>query len=455
MSGPRVTGIAALAGVLACCAGGTERHLPPGTSVVLVVVDTLRADHLGSYGYARPTSPEIDRWADRGVLFGRSFSTAPWTLPSVASLLTGRRQHGAGLSRQPGAENSHARLDASLPTLAGVLGEAGYRCGAFVTNSFLRPPFGLDAGFETYDAGRHRQISKRHAEKMVDTALAWIDERRAEPFFLFLHLMDPHMPYEPRAPARGRFAGRAAGRFRVPLSTAQQIRQSEPPLEAAEREFVASLYDEEVAYVDLHVGRLLDGLAERGVTNRALIVLTADHGEELWEHGGFEHGHSLYQELLHVPLVFWAPGLRPARIDVPATGTDLFPTILEALGLPLPAGLDGASLWAAITGGGTPPARPIVAHDILYGDERQALLEWPWKLIVAARGEEFQLYDLSSDPAELLDRSASEPDRVRTLLARLRGALPQGAASTSGPEVPLSQDLRDELRALGYAEGAP
>jgi arylsulfatase A-like enzyme len=229
------------------------------------------------------------------------------------------------------------------------------------------------------------------------------------------------------------------------------VRDARPPLDAAERAFVAALYAEEVAYVDLQVGRLLDALAARGLFERALVVFAADHGEELWEHGDFEHGHSLYGELLQVPLVFWAPGLAPRRHAAPVSLVDVLPTLLDALSLPLPEGLDGVSLWPALARGTDPPLRELVAHNTLRGHDRQALLAWPWKLVVDAEGGAPELYDLAADPGETRDLGAAEPERAAQLLARLRERLPPGAPARAR-EVELDPELRRELRALGYVE---
>jgi arylsulfatase A-like enzyme len=426
---------------------------------VLVVVDTLRADHLGLYGAARDRTPELDRWGARGAVFERAFAPSSWTLPSVASLLTGLypQAHGAGryaVPARPGraARRANTGLGAGVPTLAELLAQRGYRTGGFVTNTFLRDAFGFARGFAHFDAASHRGAAARPAAAMVDAGLAWLDAQGEAPFLLFLHLMDPHLPYAPAPPARGRFAADdAAGRLRVPIPHRWAVRDARPPLDAAERAFVAALYAEEVAYVDLQVGRLLDALAARGLFERALVVFAADHGEELWDHGDFEHGHSLYGELLRVPLVFWAPGLAPRRHAAPVSLVDVLPTLLDALSLPVPEGLDGVSLWPTLARGADPPAREIVAHNTLRGHDRQALLAWPWKLVVDAEGGASELYDLAADPGETRDLRAAEPERAAQLLARLRERLPAGAPARAR-EVELDPELRRELRALGYAE---
>ena len=237
-----------------------------------------------------------------------------------------------------------------------------------------------------------------------------------------------------------------------PIAGMRNIRYLRPPLRPRERDYVASLYDEEISYTDLHVGRFLDALEERGVMERALVVFVSDHGEELWEHGGFEHGHVFYQELLHVPLVFWAPPVRPLRIEAPVSQVDVLPTVLDALGLPAPDELDGVSLWPALTGGAVPQNREIVAHNSLRGPERQTLVAWPWKLIAYLGNEPPRLFDLEADPGEQTDLSEEQPERTAEMLERLRRKLPATTTSARGRAVQLDEELRLELEALGYLE---
>jgi arylsulfatase A-like enzyme len=433
-------------------------RLPSGAPIVIVVVDTLRADGLGVYGYERAVSQPLDAWAERGAVFERAFATAPWTLPSVGSLLTGRypSSHGSGRGkvRVAGGRSKRVftRLDDSVPRLPAILSAEGYATAAFVTNTFLRPGFGLAEGFDLYDQTRNRYIGERRADVMVDRALAWIDGRDAgAPWLVLLHLLDPHQPYDPRPQEAGRFTAGYRGELEAPIGPdsglVRKVKRREIELDDADRAFVRGLYDEEVTFVAAEVARFVDGLAERGVLDRGIVVLTADHGEEFFDHDAMEHGHTLYQELLSVPLLVWGHGVGASRHREPVSLVDLVPTILDATGIDRPEGLDGVTLWPLLTGRGEPAARQLVAENSLYGDQRRAIVEWPYKLIVNVENPDVALYDLDRDPAEIEDLAASKPE----LTERLAAALAQRAAPALDREpVELDADTRRELRALGY-----
>lgn len=436
----------ALIGLTACRAPIPQRV----SDVVVVVVDTLRADHLGLHGYARPTSPEIDGWARRGVVFEHAWSSAPWTLPAMASLLTGRwpSVHGAG-SRAAQSDWAQARrLGPDLPTLAGELGRSGWRTAAVVNNVFMAPGLGLARGFATYDY-RPAGIGRgRRAGEAVDASLGWLDAQPpGTPVFLLVHLFDPHLPYDAPPPHAGRFSSAFAA---TPLRPAQpqDVRRRRAALSAGERSFVTAAYDEEVAATDAQVGRLLAGLETRGRLKRALVILTADHGEELFDHGGFEHGHSTYQEVLRVPFVAWAPGLRPRRESVPVSLVDVLPTALEATGIARPE-TDGRSLWPLLTRGAQPGPRLLAAEGTLRRPERRALLRWPLKLVTDEEQGRCELYDLARDPGERRDLAAERPEDVAHLKERLERLLVARPPAQAG-EGQLSAAEREELRALGY-----
>jgi arylsulfatase A-like enzyme len=449
----------AIAALLVASACAREPvHLESGAPVVLVVVDTLRADALGAYGYRRQTSTLLDQWAARGAVFDRAFSTAPWTLPSVGSLLTGRypSSHGSGRSRALAPSGRHKRvfvgLDPEQPRLASILSGEGYATAAFVTNTFLRPGFGFATGFDTYDHTRNRFVVERTADVMVERALEWIDAQPpAAPWFLLLHLLDPHQPYDPPAPDAGRFTSDYRGPITAPIGPesglVRKVKRGSIELDAADRAFVRGVYDEEVAFVAAQLARLLDGLAQRGAIERGLVVLTADHGEEFFDHDSLEHGHTLYQELLRVPLVVWGGGVRAARHPQPVSLVDVLPTVLDALRIAPPPALDGVSMWPLLTGGGEPSARRLLAENSLYGDQRRAIVEWPYKLIVNLEQPGLELYDLERDPAEREDLAAARPEVAERLAGALAERAPQ---ATDRAPVELDEETERELRALGY-----
>jgi len=432
----RIVGLAALLPALAGCAR------EPVDRIVLIVVDTLRADRLGVYG-AQPTrTPEIDRRATGAAIFDHAFSTSPWTLPSLGSVLTGRWPTGHGAGMRPYGRRP---MDEEVPTLAETLSVAGFATAGVVNNPFLRPYFGLSRGFADWDPG-----SDRRAGAVTDAAIAWLEGHRNERSFLFVHYIDPHVPYDPPEPFRGRFEEAEEVEGLAPPILSDPIRKSLATLTDAQERFIAGLYDEEVLYVDSEVGRLLDALSVIDPSPRTLVVLTSDHGEELFEHGGYEHGHALWQELLHVPVVAWGGAVEARRLDAPFTLADLAATLAGAAGLE-PHELGGRSWWPALTGGRPPrPRRPLIAEGILYGAERKAIVRWPAKLVVDPKRGTRELFDLARDPAESHDLAERKPRVARRLAALLEVELGREAGGASSEPAELDAETIEELRALGY-----
>jgi arylsulfatase A-like enzyme len=490
--------VAALAGG---CSAGSSGPGEAGTGVdaiVLVVVDALRADHLGAYGYqARPTSPEIDRWAGRGRLFERAWASSSWTLPSFGSLLTGRLPsahaagaevaEGAGVDFVVAAARNFVPLPEGMATLPELLGAHGFATGALVSNPFLDPGFGLGRGFEYYDNFPTSNSELRGATEAVDQALQWLDANAARPRFLMLHLFEPHLDYDAPPPHRGAFTAGTAGvgERELPVRGLWPIRNRIAEMGAPERDFIAAAYDEEIAAVDAAVGRLLAGLEERELLDRGLVLLTADHGEELFEHGGFEHGHGMYEEVLRVPLLLWGAGVTAGRETLPVSLLDVAPTVLAAAGL-TSAELPGVSLldgarpeW--------PAERTIIAERLLYGPETKAIVRWPYKVIAGAGGADggaegtapesgategtttegtlgrqagganastagtvALLFDLQADPGERHDLAAARPGLLGELLGALAARLAEADAHAAAGAAELDDALLRRLRALGY-----
>ena len=290
------------------------------SSVILVVVDTLRADHLGTYGYLRPTSPNLDAWAQDGRVYEHAYSTSPWTLPAFASLYTGYLplRHRAGMCLwNPTSPATANRLSQASHPLEPLLRARGLRTGAIVNNLFLASVYGLNRGFEVYDyePGDNRTI--RRADVTVTRALDLIDTWNDRPFFLVVHLFDPHMSYDAPLPFRGVFTQVYDSQFTLPVEDLQTLQMEPLPLTETDWEFIRAAYDEEIRFVDEQLGRFRAGLAARNLLDTSLIILTADHGEELLDHGGFEHGHALWQELLGYPSWCGALALRPDERRVP------------------------------------------------------------------------------------------------------------------------------------------
>jgi arylsulfatase A-like enzyme len=384
---------------------GREEALPDEAGGILVLlVDTLRADRLGYEGCPRPTSPVLDRVAADAVRFRNAYAPSSWTKPSVASLFTGL------LPDRHRVTTSLSALPEGAPTLAEAAGAAGFATGAFVNNPLLtKPIFKFDRGFETFLAVDAR------ARGVLDLALAWIEEHRGEPFFLYVHLFDPHEPYDPPGSYRERFV-----REVVPGGLPETI---SPELD---QELRLALYDGEIASLDAAVGGFLERLARLGLADRTTIVFASDHGEEFREHGGERHGHSVYQEVVRVPLFVRGRrglGLRPRDVDTPAGIEDVFPTLGRLFGLSVPEGIDGADLLRFVRreerGDGPDRGRVRFFETDLFQRRAFAVLREGWKLIDSVRLEggapSEELYFLPRDTGERANRIEEERDRAEEL----------------------------------------
>ena len=428
---------------------GCQRQRP-WDSVLLIVVDTLRADHLGVYGHSRETSPNIDRWSRDAAIFETALATSPWTLPTFGTLLTGELPslHGAGFHEMIDGQRAFTALARDVATIPETLAQRDVATGAVMNNPFLHPRFGIARGFDTYDYVPGNNVEIRRADDVVDAALRWLDDHDADPFLLLVHMFDAHLSYDPPRPFRGRFTGdpEADGYRDVRVA---EIRPMLQRGESVDFRFLGAAYDEEIAFVDSQVGRLLDAVQGRGIGERTLVLLTADHGEEFLDHGGFEHGHTMYQELLRVPLLAWGPGIVPRRIHEPVSLLDVPPTILEGLGVETFATLPGVSLLGALEGETLLASRTLVAEAPKYGADRSAMVQWPLKLIRGPR-DTVHLFDLVSDPVERVNLAEERPrdvERMRRMLEEIQ--LPHTAESNYEP-VELDPETLRQLRSLGY-----
>ncbi len=422
---------------------------PTPDNVVLIVVDTLRADHLGFYGYDRPTSPRLDDWARRGVVFDNALATSPWTLPTFGSILTGLipSEHGAGeRTRESGKRWKRAPLRESVFTLPEALSSQGWQTAAVVSNPFLREHFGLSRGFDRYDYN-HRS---RKADEVIDTALQMIEQLQGEPFFLMLHLIDPHLPYNAPKPFRGMFsAGTPSNQFGM---SRKEIVSVLDELSTDDRQRLIDRYDEEIAFVDHEIGRFLEQLDQLGIFDQSLVVLTSDHGEELFDHGDFEHGHSMHQELLRVPLVMWQASLEPRREPAPFSLVDLAQTIYTATQRATNPSLSGSPQWESIRTVDLAVGKPIVAENTLWSSEQKVLVRWPYKLILHEKTGRRQLYDLAKDPHEQDDLAASRTETADLLERALEDRLSSTDSQPSRESIIISDETEQELRSLGYLD---
>ncbi len=435
---------------------------PPRPNVIIYLIDTLRADHLGAYGYGRPTSPNIDRFAAGGVLFENARAQSSWTRPALASVFTGLRPRAHGVNQRRDA------LSDSFDTLAELLAGQGYETAAFVTNGNAGPDFGLDQGFEHFrylresgESAERHQLSDRLNLWLFD----WLEHRdqNERPFFLFAHATDPHAPYTPREPFRRRFAPDVDPEIGL-LANVRAVVSGRREAGADIRDDLIDLYDAEIAFNDRHFGRLIDRLEELGLYQPSLIILLSDHGEEFLEHGWWEHGVTLHGEQLDVPMIFKLPGrplhealrapLRGAgrRIEATASHVDVLPTILDLLGLESPAAVAGESLLDAA--GGDP--RPSFAYLGLQNRVVRSVTRNGWKLILddsrTPRGKPVQLYRVASDPGETAELAGQRPferELLSQLMRRWELDLACGARA-AGEQAEIPDELRRQLEALGY-----
>ena len=405
---------------------GPGREREAGRNVLLITVDTLRADALGAYGRADAATPWIDRLAAAGVRFTDAHAHNVTTLASHANILSGRLplEHGV-------RDNAGFRFPSGTDTIATLLKARGYRTAAFVSAFPLDSRFGLQRGFDVYDDrfvdAQSRPVlleQERSGRATVALAKGWIEAEGKSPWFCWVHLYEPHAPYAPPEPYASRFASRP--------------------------------YDGEVAAADAALGPLLEPILAAGRAGRTLVVLTADHGESLGEHGEATHGIFAYEATLRVPLLFYSPGLaRPRVVDAPARHVDLLPTILDALALPLSAELPGRSLLDAAAGrpaGDVPTYFEALSGQLNRGwAPLHGVIEGGRKLVELPIPE---LYDLARDLAEAQNLAASAHEPLERLRARLRGLRAKDAGAVPSRE---DEATLERLRSLGYvgASAAP
>ncbi|MEE9219145.1 MAG: sulfatase-like hydrolase/transferase [Acidobacteriota bacterium] len=414
----------ALAAAAACTA---PRPSPP-THVLLVTIDTLRADRVGCYGYAAAHTPNLDALCGDGVVFENAFAPAPLTLPAHATMLTGLHPAAHGLYA-----NASGRLGEGVRTLAEAVRSRVRHSGAVLASVVLDARFGLDRGFDDYDdrmppapAGRYLFQRERRAEAVASAAISWIQEHAGEPFFLWVHFYDPHAPYDPPARWRGH---------------------------------PADPYDGEIAAVDEALGRLLDTLADLVILDETLVVIAGDHGEDLGQHGEATHGVFLYDSTLRVPLVFRFPRGLPRGKRVPGVVrlVDLAPTLLDLWDLPVDEDMQGQSLLPLLSGARRDPGLEAFCEsrlpEIQYGWAPLAALRTRDWLYVRAPEEE--LYDLRQDPAQLENVASEKAAHLGDLRRRLEAIERSVRKSREAPRVELSEEMKRQLESLGYVGSSP
>jgi arylsulfatase A-like enzyme len=405
MVGPRVVGARLLLPLLLLIAAACRQAEDTRPSFILILVDTLRRDHLHAYGYPRETSPSLDALARRGVLFEQAISAAPWTLPSAMSLLTGRYPSSHRV------ENDGMKLSPKIPLLAEVLKESGYATAAVVSHIYVDSPFGFQRGFDRFD---DFGLSKDYrfeaglepiAEQVTDHALAEVRRiGKGRPFFLLVHYFDPHWDYDAPAPYGTRFTSPYSGTVTGSYQSFSEYALPGKTLPPGALQHLIDLYDGEIAYTDAQIGRLLQTLEEEGVARRSVVVVVSDHGEEFKEHGSLGHGRDLYDEVTRVPLLV-ADLRKPAqerRVEAEVRSIDVFPTLCALAGVLPPRGVQGAPLMPFLSGEGG-EGRPAISETIRFDAYRKSYREPNAKLIVGLESNSRELYDLASDPEERIN----------------------------------------------------
>jgi hypothetical protein len=458
-----------LAGLL-LLAPSCRQARPQPYNVVLISLDTLRADRMSLYGAPRRTTPAIDALAARGVRFTHAYSPSPWTLPAHATMLTGR--YPSSLS--PNFSDQLYRL---APLLSTLLKTHGYRTAAVTGGGFVSKAFGADIGFDSF-AQRNWDIDRSRGDARPSNladALQWI-EAGAGPFFLFFHTYVAHVPYADRRFVADGEGGRLAdiykGKMTAWMDTNLRLNCGRIDLTDAEKQFLLALYDGGVAAADEMVAEVVAGLRRAGLLERTIIVITSDHGEEFWDHSNRAafHGHTLYNELLRVPLVWYEPDLPdPGSSRAEAVGlVDIVPTVLARLGIAPPGGLDGVDLSPLLEDGRWNGAdRTLFGEGVMHGPPRQGAISSDGTLILTPdpaiqHGEGVlcpvpvldrrELY-LPDDVAQQHNRSAAQPALAESLAADLRTHA--AAVAPAQPDVarpPLDEETKERLRALGYRE---
>jgi len=457
---PVVAGLAVMlplaAALFAGC--GLLRTGKQAPNVIVVMVDALRADHVGCYGYDRDTTPFIDSLAAEGLRCADCIAQAPWTAASVAGVFTSRypSQTGVGAYEDSTGRRDVMKLSAgALPpdetTLAELMADGGYHTFAVITNPFLTDDFGMTQGFATV------LDDDLDAAEIVDAAIAYVDSlggaaaspngEGGHPFFAYLHFMDVHAPNRPPEPYYRMYPTLDSAPHRPGHGRGGGVSPADMTADgfAVFKSHKLALYDGSLTYVDAQVERLVEYLRDAGLADDTVIVFAADHGEGLWDHGlRMGHGFSLYGEQLEVPLIIHGPGVPPGEDRVLARNLDIAPTLLALAGIGIPESMEGVDLLDA------PEATVAYSEDMAYGFEQKSLRDKRFKYVMSVVAEmEPMLFDKSVDPDELADLSGRMPEIAAFYAAEI-DSLRAGIESCNRSRVMVDEATRRKLRALGY-----
>lgn len=427
---------------------GTAKPPREPSPIVVITLDTLRADHLGCYGYFRDTSPHLDRLAAEGVLFERAVTTIATTLPAHLSLFTSRHPLQTGVFANGKKFRLRREEGSQVRLFSEMLDDLGYETAAFVSATPVKRPTGLGVGFDLFDQPERKG---RRADRTVDRAIEWLEGTPSRPFLLWIHLFDPHSPYDP------------PGRFKQAFSAGPDLvrflwRKGVPDPWDAGLQSINDRYDGEILFADTHLGRLFEALSAGGLYSESTIVVVGDHGEGLGQHDRIGHG-EIHNEQLLVPLIIRFPdstGLNGRRVERLVSIVDVLPTLIERLGMEIAAEdraqLTGSDLLAR------GPRRPSALAQRTYGPKRKwgpgqkyALIEGDWKYTFSTHAPD-ELFDLARDPAEIENLIDREPRRAAGLRSRLERMIAELSEEKRRFDVEdeTSEDALRELRSLGY-----
>ncbi|MCK5557109.1 MAG: sulfatase, partial [Candidatus Hydrogenedentes bacterium] len=464
----RVVRVALLPLALCLTGGCAGRPIADGPNIVILLIDTLRADHLGCYGYDRNTSPEIDQLASEGVVFENAHAASSWTLPSTASMLTSLypREHGA-------MSITHG-ISPMAVTLAERLRQAGYDTAAFSANySMVTVERGFDCGVDHFELfvkegsavsadvlNRTRKLAEKYgeikavdAEELSSAALKWLDSREdtSRPVFMYLHYMDPHSPYEPPPPFDTVFDPDYLGTIDGD-SIFRAIHMHEFEATERDKQHIVALYDGEIAYADSQIGDFLDALDKRELLEDALVMITSDHGEELFDHESIGHGPTLYEEVIRVPLIMWQKRFeRPGTtVDSYVSLVDIVPTVLNVCGIESSGTLRGKPLLPLEDRVSSDTVWAEVDEEKLFYAHKRALIWNNWKMITSTRRHE--LYDIVADPRETNNLYRAKKELAKELLSRMDD-FSQKLERRMAPVLKIDARKLRELESLGYVSG--
>jgi arylsulfatase A-like enzyme len=419
----------------------------PEAPIIIIDIDTLRASHLGCYGYHRNTSPNIDTFAASAQKFNWAFAQAPNTPPSQASILTGLYPTTHGMIRDEDT------IPEAVTTLAETLRDHGWETAAFVDGGYMAQKFGMDQGFNLYNDSEGRGLAT-----IGPKASQWVSENGDSPFLLLIHTYDTHTPYAPKEPYRSLFIDEIdppSPGFEPSAQAMETIRTSvwtdEPlSLPPNDLEYAKAMYDSEIRYVDTWVGSFLEHLADLGLDERSIIVVISDHGEEFQEHGSVLH-EKLYTTVTHIPLIIGTPKGFPARaIESVVESVDLMPTLLDLVGVPVPSGVQGESLVPLMLGAEVEGIAFGESPD--FGVQRFAARA-PFRFQLTGKRYITELYDFKQDPTEQHDLSEEFPltvDQLYDEIKQWEKMTQEAAKRYEREQVPLDESTRDQLEALGY-----